>query len=74
MCSKLKQKQLVNLYPGEILPRQIFLGVLTVALGSPSPLLGFCMLCTPGFRYASFHVGVYCNVENAWQTHENGSE
>ena len=47
------------MYPGEILPLQIVLGVLALALGNSSPLLGVCMLRTPGVRYASLDVGVY---------------
>ena len=50
------------------------MGVLGLALGSCSPLLGVHMLYTPGFRYASLDVGVYCIVESTWQTHDDGSE
>lgn len=58
MCSKLKQKRQVESHPGEVQPLQMVVGVLALALGSSSPLLDVCTLCTPGFRYAFLDVGV----------------
>ena len=56
------------------MPTQIVLGVLTLALGSRSPLLGICILRTPGLRYASLDVGAYYVVEIVWRTYDNDCE